>query len=67
MLRHVTQLDRPVVTRYLEERATVDVGRPPAVVRVRVRVRVRINPNLSLLLCLLLTLTPTLTLTCPYC
>ena len=34
MLRHVAQLDRPVVTRYLEERSTIDVGRPPAVLIV---------------------------------
>ena len=34
MLRHVAQLDRPVVTADLEERAMIDVGSPPAVLVV---------------------------------
>ena len=34
MLRHVAQLDRPIVTADLEERAMIDVGSPPAVLVV---------------------------------
>ena len=34
MLRHVAQLDRPVVTADLEERPMIDVGSPPAVLVV---------------------------------